>query len=193
VRNNRPSPARSRRRGRGPADIERRDRIAAAAVKLISEKGIHGFNFRAVAELAGVPLGSATYYFADREELLLAAIEHETADFAARVAQYLSPTQDNLVSQLGRLIVEMTATRAARSRTRVGYELYTAAMHSKRLRAASLKWDSVVRDAIAKRSSEREAQLLYTFLNGLALETLIRDIPLELGEVTDLLSEVISS
>lgn len=66
-----PAPAHVRRR----RDPDRRGRIIDAAIAVIEEVGVAGTTMRLVAKKAEVPLGSLTYHFADREELLRAAFE----------------------------------------------------------------------------------------------------------------------
>lgn len=65
---------RSQRRPRR-YDPERRTRIAEAALRVIARDGLEGLTHRAVAAAADVPVGSTTYHFADKDELLLAAID----------------------------------------------------------------------------------------------------------------------
>lgn len=60
----------------------RRDIIIAAALETIIERGVHGTSHRVVAECAGVPLGSMTYYFSGLTELLeeaFALLQHRIA------------------------------------------------------------------------------------------------------------------
>ena len=48
----------------------RRAHIIAAALDTIIERGVHGTSHRVVADRAGVPLGSMTYYFSGLTDLL---------------------------------------------------------------------------------------------------------------------------
>ena len=50
--------------------LPRREAILDAALELIAERGTEQLTHRSVAEQAGVPLGSTTYYFASRDELV---------------------------------------------------------------------------------------------------------------------------
>jgi DNA-binding transcriptional regulator YbjK len=61
------------RGGRGEV---RRRLILEAAVRVIGTGGLAAVTHRAVAEEAGVPLGSTTYYFRDREDLLGQTMAH---------------------------------------------------------------------------------------------------------------------
>ena len=59
-----------RRRAHKPAPLPRREAILDAALALIAERGTEQLTHRSVAQEAGVPLGSTTYYFASRDELV---------------------------------------------------------------------------------------------------------------------------
>lgn len=69
------------RTGRGAAT---RAGIAAAAGEVLLTGGIAAVTHRAVAARAGVALGSATYYFAARDDLVVAAVEHAAGAEVAR-------------------------------------------------------------------------------------------------------------
>src|SRR2546423_6179411 len=57
----------------------RREQILDAALRVIGRSGRESVTHRAVAEEAGVPLGSTTYYFESRDDLLRQALEHVAA------------------------------------------------------------------------------------------------------------------
>src|SRR3954470_4920959 len=59
-----------------PKGERRRAALVEAAAKLLVESGFDGVRHRAVAERAGLPLASTTYYFTSLEELVVAAVEH---------------------------------------------------------------------------------------------------------------------
>ncbi|AZQ10286.1 TetR/AcrR family transcriptional regulator [Shewanella khirikhana] len=54
----------------------RRIAILEATLKLIVDQGVRGVRHRAVANLAGVPLASTTYYFGDIKELIHDALTY---------------------------------------------------------------------------------------------------------------------
>jgi TetR/AcrR family transcriptional regulator, regulator of biofilm formation and stress response len=64
---------------------DRREEILRAALRLIGSRGMHHVTHRDVAAEAGVPLGSTTYYFATKEELLIEALRLFVAEEAARL------------------------------------------------------------------------------------------------------------
>lgn len=65
---------------------ERVERILDAASDLIVEGGVTALSTRAIAERAGVPVASLYQYFADKDEIILALVERDTAEMDAAVA-----------------------------------------------------------------------------------------------------------
>lgn len=66
---------------------ERRERILAATLRVIGRAGIGAVTHRRVAEEAGVPLGSLTYWFAAKDDLLREALRRFVSVEAARLRQ----------------------------------------------------------------------------------------------------------
>jgi len=64
---------------------DRREEILRAALRLIGSRGMHHVTHRDVAAEADVPLGSTTYYFATKEELLIEALRLFVAEEQARL------------------------------------------------------------------------------------------------------------
>ena len=69
-----------RRRGQ-----ERIDEILRATLDVIGRDGLGAVTHRTVAEASGVPLGSLTYYFAAKQDLLHAALALFVAEDVARL------------------------------------------------------------------------------------------------------------
>ena len=59
-----------------PKGERRRQALVTAAAELLVEGGFDTVRHRAVAERAGLPLASTTYYFDSLDELITAAVEH---------------------------------------------------------------------------------------------------------------------
>ncbi len=59
-----------------PKGERRRHQLIVAAAGLLAEGGFDAVRHRAVAERAGLPLASTTYYFASLDELVEAAVEY---------------------------------------------------------------------------------------------------------------------
>lgn len=183
-----PAPARVR----GPNDQGRADRIATAAMKVVAANGLAGLTHRAVAEAAGVPLGSTTYYFADRNALLVAAMRVAIRAERRLIARHLEAGGQSLPQQLAALLAAQTATRAARDRARAAYELYVVGARAEDLRPVSAEWDAVLREAIAARCDSQTARDLYAAVSGLALEAAVADTAIVAADAERLLEKIAS-
>jgi DNA-binding transcriptional regulator YbjK len=60
-----------------PKGERRRQTLVEAAAQLMAEGGFDAIRHRAVAERAGLPLASTTYYFDSLDELITAAAEYQ--------------------------------------------------------------------------------------------------------------------
>ncbi|HEX2301336.1 MAG TPA: TetR family transcriptional regulator [Pseudonocardiaceae bacterium] len=88
-----------------PKGERRRQALIESAAQLLDEGGFDAVRHRAVAERAGLPLASTTYYFDSLDVLVTAAVEHlaraELAICRARLAQLPThPTDDEAVVEL---------------------------------------------------------------------------------------------
>ncbi|MFC0115467.1 TetR/AcrR family transcriptional regulator [Kibdelosporangium aridum] len=71
-----------------PKGERRRHALVEAAAQLLAEGGFDAIRHRAVAERAGLPLASTTYYFDSLDELITAAVMHRgEVEFARGWAQ----------------------------------------------------------------------------------------------------------
>jgi DNA-binding transcriptional regulator YbjK len=67
----------------------RRQELVTAAAALLRSGGFDAVRHRAVAERAGLPLASTTYYFSSLEDLVTAAVERTSRDELAEVRDQL--------------------------------------------------------------------------------------------------------
>ncbi|MFC4602859.1 TetR/AcrR family transcriptional regulator [Rhodococcus kronopolitis] len=72
---------------------ERRAALVDAAIEVLAELGARGLTFRAVDSRAGVPPGTASNYFANRDDLL--------AQAGGRFYERLTPDGESLAQSLG--------------------------------------------------------------------------------------------
>ena len=162
-------------------------------MRVIIAGGLAGLTHRSVAEEAKVPLGSTTYYFADRNDLLVAAMEVAINVERGLIARYVESTEGTLAQRLGKFLSAQTVNRSSRDRLRAAYELYVVAARSASLRKISAQWDAVLRDAIACRCDEETARQLYAVVSGLALESAVADTRVDAAKATRLLERVAGS
>ncbi|MDT7578857.1 MAG: hypothetical protein QOK35_117, partial [Pseudonocardiales bacterium] len=69
--------------------VERRARVAAAARAVIARDGLDATSVRRVAAEAGSSTTVVTHYFADKQALLVAAVEDAYRAVALRMAAHL--------------------------------------------------------------------------------------------------------
>jgi DNA-binding transcriptional regulator YbjK len=73
-----------------PKGERRRCALVSAAAELLCEGGFEAVRHRSVANRAGLPLASTTYYFSSLDDLIAAAVEHvgmrEAAQLRSRVS-----------------------------------------------------------------------------------------------------------
>jgi len=162
----------------------RREQILEAALRVIGRSGTQAVTHRAVAEEAGVPLGSTTYYFESKDDLLRQALEHVAAsevdryrDLGEQLRSVKSPRElaDRLIDKLGSAVRDRTAYIAE-------YELWLEAGRRPELREAAQSWcDAEQRsvagamEALGSRDPATDASLVVAALDGLGERILARE------------------
>lgn len=126
------------RRARGE---RRRRELLEAALTVIDERGVQATTHRAVAEAAGVPLATTTYYFTSIDHLLEDALQLFVDEEVTRVralAEQLRGTSAppvEIARMFARELVEGSSWRTPLRR--VQFELYVEAARRPGLRAAA--------------------------------------------------------
>jgi AcrR family transcriptional regulator len=101
----------------------RRQQIADALLRTAAARGLHATGMREVAAEAGVSLRLVQYYFGTKEELLLAAMQHLAAQFAARATarfRLAQPTPRDVIAAI------LAESLPADEERRTFHLLYTA-------------------------------------------------------------------
>jgi DNA-binding transcriptional regulator YbjK len=159
----------------------RRSSIVAAAADLLLDGGTPAVTHRAVATRAGVPLGSTTYYFADRDELLSAAIDRaRTADVARARAAAGKPAEHGRRGLAHRLVdvVVGHGRLADADRVAAHYQRFVGAARTAAGRTSVRAWNRELRDAVADtlRRHDREAtsaDVVLALVDGCVLAWLV--------------------
>lgn len=73
-----------------PKGERRRQALVEAAAEILVEGGFDALRHRAIAERAGLPLASTTYYFQSLDELVMAALEYHGRTELARGKELLA-------------------------------------------------------------------------------------------------------
>ncbi len=71
---------------------DRRDQILAAVLACLGEGGFDAVSMRAVAQGAGVPLGSLHYYFRSKEDMVGAALARSVEELIADIVRDVDET-----------------------------------------------------------------------------------------------------
>ncbi len=162
----------------------RREQILDATLRVIGRDGRESVTHRAVAEEAGVPLGSTTYYFDSRDDILAQALEHVAAQ---EVERY-----DRLGNELGsvksareladRLVSELVAAAEDRTAYIAEYELWLEAGRRPELREAAQSWCDAEQRSVAgaletlgSSDPRADASLVVAALDGLGERLLGRE------------------
>jgi TetR/AcrR family transcriptional regulator, regulator of biofilm formation and stress response len=162
----------------------RREQILEATLRVIGRSGRESVTHRAVAEEAGVPLGSTTYYFDSRDDLLGQALEHvarKESERHVRLGEELrkakTPRQlaDMLLEQLIFEINDRDAYVAE-------YELWLEASRRPDLREPATAWCDAVQLAAAGAMEKlgstdpgADASLVVAAIDGLGERLLARE------------------
>lgn len=163
------------RRRRNPEG--RRAEILAAAASLIRDRGLERLSYRTVADRAGVPLGSTTYYFptlADLRDQALEAISRSRHEA-------LAPWRDRLVADpsVDTVVAMITDYLADRSVPAVEYETYGAAARDQSLRPLTAAWVEHLEGPLREAFGEELAPALSYLLDGATLRALMTGQPLD--------------
>jgi DNA-binding transcriptional regulator YbjK len=186
IRSARSSPAATPARPPRPRGAARRVALLEATLKIVAESGADTVTHRRVAEVAGLPLASTTYWFASKDALLTAALElaaerdlarlHGLAAATLRTHPVTAETATEAVIAAVTEPLEEPASRATMMTT---YALLLEAARRPVLRALSRRWTDAYLDTmgsllrLAGSTAPREdARLLLAAADGLALESL---------------------
>jgi DNA-binding transcriptional regulator YbjK len=174
-------------------DPDRRQRIIDAAIRVVGERGIDGLSHRAVAAAADVPLGSTTYHFATLDDLLVAALRQVCVEPQAALEDWRRHLEGSglpLADRLAGLLEEAMA--GDRSRIRIEYELYLAALRRDALRPVAAEWlDGAVGILNGYTDDASTARALIALIDGLLLQLLLTGRPFDRAEVRQALARVI--
>jgi|SRR5829696_5600762 len=162
----------------------RREQILEAALRVIGRSGRQAVTHRAVAEEAGVPLGSTTYYFESRDDLLRQALEHVAA---SEVERYAALGEDLRTVKsprelADRLIDELVAAARDRIAYIAEYEIWLEAGRRPELREAATSWCdaeqrsvALAMEALGSSDPATDASLVVAAIDGLGERVLARE------------------
>jgi TetR/AcrR family transcriptional regulator, regulator of biofilm formation and stress response len=166
------------------ATVGRREQILDAALRIIGRSGRQAVTHRAVAEEAGVPLGSTTYYFDSRDDLLGQALEHVAASEVERYARRGEElrTVKSAHELADRLIDELVVAAQDRIAYIAEYEIWLEAGRRPELREATQSWCDAEQRSVAlaletlgSSDPATDASLIVAAIDGLGERVLARE------------------
>lgn len=161
--------------------MSRRAEIADAAIATLGRSGMRGLTHRAVDRAAGLPEGSASYYFRTRQALLRATVERlaelDSTDLLPSTG-LATPTGPDLdtVADASAAVIERWLT-TGRERQLARYELALEATRRPELRQALVTAGAAIRATVASqfaaagvRHPDQRAADFVAFLDGLLFD-----------------------
>jgi DNA-binding transcriptional regulator YbjK len=186
-----PEAAAGTRRGR-QNDPERRDRIIDACLDVIAESGVAGASHRRIAEAAGVPLGSMTYYFDGIDALLREAFTRFGTTISERFEQRMAAASDPESAREAVVALILSDVFGDSRELVLSHELYTLAARDPAYRTLTTAWMKRSRDALERHFDPETARMLDALIEGVsihrALDTEQRDpaeVALAVARITD--------
>lgn len=182
--------ARASRRARGPNDPGRRDRIAAAALRVALEQGVGAVSHRTVAAVAEVPLGSTTYHFSGLDELLTAAMEKAVAAYAEMLVAWSDAIADG--ADLADALCDLVDAGLGDGRERVQaeYELYLTALRRPALQPVARAWCDMLAIVLSQHVDEVTARELALVVDGVIVNALVTGASPRRPDLYELLRKV---
>ncbi|MEU9130569.1 TetR family transcriptional regulator [Kitasatospora sp. NPDC048540] len=164
-----------------PKPPETRDRIIAAALRIIGKEGVSGLTNRRIATEAAVALGSVTYHFASQHDLLRESLRAFVAEETRRFTE--------LAEQADTRRIDLPGAAAAVRRLAIGpdlagehtasFELYLQAGRDTELQEAAAEcfaaYDQLatsIMRALGVENAERLAKAAVAMVCGLQLRHL---------------------
>jgi DNA-binding transcriptional regulator YbjK len=165
-----------------------RDRLLRATIELLASGGGRAVTHRAVADRAGAAHGSTRYYFANRDELIRAALRMLAEEDVAAVAAELErvphgPARpERMAKRLAAFLAERI--RRAPDRELSRYELFLLAAREPALRPDLDAWGDAYRglfaallERLGSSDPETDAHLVLSVGNALLLEQVAMQRP----------------
>jgi AcrR family transcriptional regulator len=165
----------------------RRRQIADAAIELLGSKGARGLSHPRVDQHAGLPVGTASYYFRTRKALLQATAERvsdlDVADLSMMTELAGTQTTEYLGTKGLASLVMLSSTEPWLTRTRARYELLLAAHHDSDLAATMVQFGvrfySLAREVVSHWHPgdrpveaaviDEQAVVVLTYVNGVMM------------------------
>jgi DNA-binding transcriptional regulator YbjK len=171
------SPSQENQRPRGAA---RREALLEAVLSIVAEVGAEAVTHRRVAERAGLPLASTTYWFDSKEDLLTAALELAAERDVARLhALAVELRERDPLEAVLDAVLDPLDEPTSRASLMATYALLLEAARRPALQALARRWTGAYVDTIGElleragsASPREDTRLILAAADGLLLEEL---------------------
>ncbi len=160
-----------------PHDSGRRDRIIDACLEVIARDGVDGTSMRRVATAAAVPLGSMTYHFTSRDDLLREAFERFATSVSDAFETRLAAVDVGDHEALVRALVDVIGLDVFPDpRDQVlTHELYVLAARRPEFRTLTSAWMRRSRTALERHLDPETAGLMDAVIEGVTIHRALED------------------
>jgi TetR/AcrR family transcriptional regulator, regulator of biofilm formation and stress response len=166
-----------------PRGAARREALLEAVLRIVAEVGPDAVTHRRVAEVAGLPLASTTYWFDSKEHLLTAALELAAERDTARLLAYGAEMEHNDVDPLDAVVIAIgdcdDGSQPNRGSIIATFALLLEAARRPALQQIAQRWTeaylltlSRLLERAGSASPRADAELLIAATDGLLLEQL---------------------
>jgi DNA-binding transcriptional regulator YbjK len=134
-----------------PRGEERRRLILRATLRVIADDGLGSVTHRRVAEVAGIPFSSITYWYSSRAELISAAFRNYLDDITAFLDDLESEFSGRGAGDLLDFLVELSRREFSDpNMVRAEYELILAAAREPELARMLVAWERLAIGRLAE-------------------------------------------
>lgn len=169
-----------------PKGEARRDALLDAVLRVLERGGAGAVTHRSVAAEAGVPVASATYYFATLDDLYVSALRRATAHITASFENLGETNLAGLAHVIHRWAHEERASTVAQ------YELMFLAMRREALRPDAEAWYRSLERIVDPENLHPERTRVTTLaIDGLILKMLWLGEPSTIQQTEQALAEIV--
>lgn len=180
-----------RERTAGPTGPGRRDHIVEVAANLARSKGLSSITMRSVAEAANVPLGSMTYHFVNKDELIRELIRYARAKTDSVTRSLLPELVESVGLQLAIATVVETLTNNDRDELIFEMDMYLLAMHNPEFVDESKLWITQLIQLLTHYTDKTTAKTLSYVIDGICSESAVTGAVFDKAELMEILSPIL--
>lgn len=164
-------------------DPLRREKIVQATLEAVKLHGVHAVTHRKIATIAGVPLGSMTYYFSGIDALLLEAFTGFTQTMSQQYEDFFRQVKD--ASSACRAIAEMIYGSQVTTPENMAlmYQLYAYASRKPAFKTVMQNWMQRSQHTLEQWFAPETARALDAFIEGMTLHYVTDRKPLSREEI----------